>query len=181
MNTVMNTQPHLVGDLIELRPLKSEDYTKLFQAAADPLIWEQHPQPDRYKPDVFKKFFDEAMESKGALAILDRHTKEIIGSSRYYDYNDQDSSIIIGYTFLAKKYWGGIYNKELKQLMVNYALDFVKTTYFHVGINNIRSQQAMLKVGGVNTGIQDIPVSYAPPKKSYVYKIENKISKNRPR
>lgn len=171
----MNRQSHLAGELLELRPLKSDDYAELFHAASDPLIWEQHPQPDRYKPDVFRKFFDEALESQGALVIVDRETEKVIGSSRYYDYNQTDSSVVIGYTFLARKYWGGVYNKELKKLMVNYALDFVKMTYFHVGIYNIRSQQAMLKVGGINTGIQEITVSYAPPKKSFVYKIERKI------
>lgn len=175
MNTVINRQPHLVSDLLELRPLSLDDYAELLQVASDPFIWEQHPQPDRYKPDVFKKFFTEAMESEGALTIVDRKSGQIIGSSRFYDYNPEETSVVIGYTFLSRKYWGGLYNKELKKLMVNYALSFVKTTYFHVGIHNIRSQKAMLKVGGINTGIQEIPVSYAPPKKSYVYKICDKI------
>ena len=172
---MMNIQPTLRGDLLEVRPLKQEDYAGLFKAASDPLIWEMHPQPDRYRPEVFKKFFAEAMASTGALAIIDRKTSEIIGTSRYYEYSQENSSVVIGYTFLARKYWGGIYNRQLKRLMVNYALEFVKTTYFHVGLGNKRSQRAMLKIGGINTGIQEIPVSYAPPKKSYVYKIEKPL------
>lgn len=171
----MNTQPTLEGELLEIRPLTQEDYTELLKAASDPLIWEQHPQPDRYKPEVFKVFFAEAMASKGALVIIDKKTSEIIGSSRYYDYLPEDSSLVIGYTFLTRKYWGGLYNRELKKLMVNHALQFVKTTYFQVGLHNIRSQKAMLKIGGINTGIQEIAVSYAPPKKSYIYKIENPL------
>ena len=171
----MNTQPTLSGKLVSIRPLTQSDYKDLFKAASDPLIWELHPQPDRYKPDVFKSFFDEALKSKGAVVIINKETSEIIGTSRYYDYSKEDSSVIIGYTFLARKYWGGLYNKDLKKLMINYALQFVKTTFFQVGLNNIRSQQAMLKIGGINTGIQEIAVSYAPPKKSYIYKIENKL------
>lgn len=171
----MNIQPTLSGELVSIRPLLQNDYEYLFKAASDPFIWEMHPQPDRYKPDVFKSFFDEALKSKGTVVIIDVKTSEIIGSSRYYDYSKEDSSVIIGYTFLARKYWGGLYNKDLKKLMINYALQFVKTTYFQVGLNNIRSQQAMLKIGGINTGIQEIAVSYAPPKKSYIYKIENKL------
>lgn len=170
----MNLQPNLKSELLELRALTENDYRELLEAASDPLIWEMHPQPDRYKPEVFEKFFAEAMESKGALVIIDRQNNKIIGTSRYYDYSSEDSSVVIGYTFLARSYWGGTYNRDLKKLMVNYALDFVKTTYFHVGLGNKRSQRAMEKVGGVNTGIQEIPVSYAPPKKSYVYKIERR-------
>ncbi len=171
----MNKQPNLIGELLELRPLMQSDFHELLKAASDPLIWEMHPQPDRYKPEVFEKFFIEALSSKGALAIIDRQTSEIIGTSRYYEYSRENSSLVIGYTFLTKKYWGGSYNKELKKLMVNYALDFVKTTVFHVGLNNLRSQRAMEKIGGINTGIQEIPVSYAPPKKSYVYIIEKRL------
>lgn len=171
----MNLQPNLNGDLLELRPLKQDDFNELYQAATDPLIWEQHPQPDRYQIDVFKSFFSEAIESKGALVIIDNLTKKIIGSSRFYEYKPNESSVVIGYTFLARSYWGGLFNKELKKLMINYALGFVNTTYFQVALNNIRSQKAMLKIGGINTGIQEIPVSYAPPKKSYVYKIEKPL------
>ncbi len=171
----MNLQPTLIGKLLELRPLRKEDHSKLFEAASDPRIWEMHPQPDRYKPDVFRSFFEEALASKGALVIIDSSKSKIIGTSRYYDYRPEDSSVVIGYTFLSRDYWGGLYNRELKTLMVNYALDFVKATYFHVGLGNIRSQKAMLKIGGIHTGIQEIPVSYAPPKKSIVYKIEKKL------
>jgi N-acetyltransferase len=171
----MNIQPVLEEELLLLRPLKREDYAELFKAASDPLIWEIHPQPNRYQPEVFKPFFEEALESQGALIIVDQKTSEVMGTSRYYQYSEADSSVVIGYTFLARKYWGGVFNAELKKLMVNYALRFVKTTYFHVGLGNTRSQKAMAKIGGINTGIQEIPVSYAPPKKSYVYKIESSL------
>jgi len=168
----MNLQPTLTSERLELRPLKQQDYDNLLQAAADPLIWEQHPQSDRYKPEVFKPFFAEALASNGALVIIDRASNEIIGTTRFYDYAKETSSVIIGYTFITRKYWGGNFNKELKKLVVNYALQFVKTTYFQVGLNNKRSQKAMEKIGAINTGVQDVVISYGPPKKSYVYKIE---------
>lgn len=171
----MNIQPTLIGNLIKLSPLKPEDYAELLSAASDPLIWEQHPQPDRYKPEVFRKFFDEAISSKGSLVIFDTTKSKVIGTSRYYEFSEDNSSVVVGYTFLAREYWGGTYNFELKRLMVNYALDFVKTVYFHIGVSNFRSQAAMKKIGGINTGIQEIPISYGPPKKSYVYKIETKL------
>jgi len=49
-------QPHLKGELIDLRPLKPDDWKELFAVASDPFIWEQHPESDRNLEDVFKIF-----------------------------------------------------------------------------------------------------------------------------
>jgi hypothetical protein len=172
----MNIQPSLKGDLIAIRPLKAEDYDHLLQAASNPLIWEQHPQSDRYKPEVFLKFFTEAINSKGALVVIDLKTSEIIGTTRFYDYSAENSSLTIGYTFIMRKYWGGLYNRDLKKLVVNYALQFVNKTLFQVGLNNKRSQQAMEKLGAINTGIEEVVISYGPPKKSYIYVIDKPLT-----
>jgi len=59
---VIDLQPTLKGELIDLRPLRPGDFEDLFSAANDPLIWEQHPESDRYQRDVFQKFFDGALE-----------------------------------------------------------------------------------------------------------------------
>ena len=64
-------QPVLEGDLLRFRPLRPEDFHDLYAVASDPLIWEQHPNNDRYKEEVFKEFFREALESGGALIAID--------------------------------------------------------------------------------------------------------------
>jgi RimJ/RimL family protein N-acetyltransferase len=145
-------QPHLKGELLELRPLATADWDELFSVASDPLIWEQHPERDRYKEDIFRNFFKEAMESGGAFVIVDRNTQQIIGSTRFYGYDPEKSEIEIGWTFLARKYWGGRYNTEMKRLLLNHAFKFVKSVVFFVGEDNIRSQKAMAKVGGIKIG-----------------------------
>ncbi len=66
-------QPNLKGGLIQLRPLAPDDWENLFAVASDPLIWEQHPESDRYKEDVFRVFFREALESGGAFVIRRRN------------------------------------------------------------------------------------------------------------
>ena len=115
----------------------------MFAAASDPLIWEQHPERDRYKRDVFQKFFDGAIESGGAFAIIDRKSGRIIGSSRYCHLNPAEHEVEIGFTFLERKFWGGIYNGELKRLMLNHAFQFVDSVVFVVGESNLRSQKAL--------------------------------------
>jgi RimJ/RimL family protein N-acetyltransferase len=145
-------QPNLEGELLRLRPLRPEDFHVLFAVASDPLIWEQHPNSDRYKEDVFKGFFREALESGGALIAIDANDGRVIGSSRFHEYDRDKSEIEIGWTFLARSHWGGIYNREMKQLMLRYAFRFVKSVIFLVGPQNVRSQRAMEKIGGVRVG-----------------------------
>ena len=142
-------QPTLKGDLIELRPLRPQDFDPLFSAASDPLIWEQHPESDRYQPDIFQNFFNGALESKGAFAIIECKSERIIGSSRYCNLDLANGEVEIGWTFLERKFWGGTYNRELKRLMLEHAFRFVERVVFVVGEKNFRSQKALEKIGAI--------------------------------
>jgi RimJ/RimL family protein N-acetyltransferase len=145
-------QPILKGELVELRPLRPEDFHDLYAVASDPLIWEQHPSNDRYQEDVFKSFFREALESGGALIALDSKNGQVIGSSRFHGYAKEESEIEIGWTFLARSHWGGIYNREMKQLMLRHAFKVVNRVIFLIGPQNVRSQKAVEKIGGLRAG-----------------------------
>jgi RimJ/RimL family protein N-acetyltransferase len=140
-------QPRLTGTLVELRPLLLEDFVALRAAASDPLIWEQHPESDRWKPDVFQRYFDGAIESKGAFAIVDRRSGRIIGSTRYCNLEPAASEVEIGWTFLERPYWGGDYNGEVKSMMLAHAFRFVERVVFVVGAHNQRSRRALEKIG----------------------------------
>jgi RimJ/RimL family protein N-acetyltransferase len=164
-------QPHLKGGLIELRPLTPNDWDELFAIASDSLTWEQHPEPDRYKEDVFRIFFKDAMESGGAFVIIDRNTQQIIGSTRFYGYDPEKSEIEIGWTFLARKYWGGRYNAEMKRLLLTHAFKFVESVVFFVGEDNVRSQRAMEKVGAIKVGKATRAYGNHPPATNLKYVI----------
>jgi N-acetyltransferase len=148
----MMRQPVLKGELLELRPLRPEDFDDLYAVAADPLIWEQHPHNTRYQEEVFRKFFRDALVSGGALIVIDSETGRVIGSSRYADYDKEKSQVEIGWTFLARSHWGGVYNKEMKRLMLEHAFKFVHNVIFVIGTNNFRSQKAVEKLGAVRVG-----------------------------
>ena len=145
-------QPVLKGDLLELRPLRPQDFDNLYAVASDPLVWEQHPARDRYMPDVFAALFRESLESGGALIAIDSRDGSVVGSSRFHGYDEAASEIEIGWTFLARSHWGGVYNREMKRLMLRHAFQFVKSVLFVVGSGNRRSQRAMEKIGGVRVG-----------------------------
>ncbi len=145
-------QPLLKGDLVELRPLCSEHYDDLYAVAADPLIWEQHPDKNRHEEESFQLFFREALASGGALTAIDSRTQLVIGSSRLHGYDKKRSEVEIGWTFLARSHWGGSYNAQMKHLMLQHAFRFVNCVVFLVGPRNLRSQRAVEKVGGVRVG-----------------------------
>lgn len=145
-------QPTLTGELVQLRPLRADDFDRLYAVASDPLIWELHPERERYREDVFREFFRGAMESGGAFLVTDRATGNIIGSTRYFGYDESRSEIEIGWTFLARSHWGGRYNHEMKRLMLDHAFRFVDTVIFLVGPQNFRSRRAVEKIGGSERG-----------------------------
>lgn len=140
-------RPTLQGARVTLRPIAPSDWPSLLAAASDPAIWQQHPEADRYKPDVFRRYFDGAVESGAALVFIDRNSGDVIGSSRYHGLDAEKKEIEIGWTFLARDYWGGSYNAEIKQLMLDHAFKFVSTVVFWVGESNLRSRRAMAKLG----------------------------------
>jgi len=171
MDQTFDLQPTLRGRLIDVRPLRPEDFEALFSAASDPLIWEQHPESDRYTREVFQKFFDGAIESKGAVAVIDRKSGRVIGTSRYYNFNPAEQEVEIGFTFLERAYWGGTYNAELKSLMLNHAFQFVNRVAFVVGEGNLRSQKALHKIGAVPIARTTVPARDGTTVPCVVFKI----------
>lgn len=140
-------QPFLTGKLVSLGPLQRADFDALFSVASDPEIWVQHPVRDRYTEPVFRDYFDRGIDCGGALIVRELATGQVIGSSRYYLYSQDRDEIAIGFTFLARKFWGGSYNADLKSLMLDHAFKHVGSVIFSVGSLNFRSQRAVQKLG----------------------------------
>lgn len=162
---------HLQNEWVVLVPLEEHHYDALFAAAADPKVWEQHPNPDRYKPEVFRTYFEGAMSSGGAFLIRSAIDDAVIGSSRFYDYEAELSCIKIGYTFFACHCWGKGFNRATKHLMLEHAFGFVSKVLFQVGENNLRSRKAMERIGAICTGKESVAYYGEPPKLNCVYEI----------
>ena len=166
-----NFQPILENGKVILYPLQEYDFEALYAVASDPKIWEQHPNKDRWKKDVFRTYFEGAIQSKGAFKIIDKPTGKLAGSTRIYDYNEQENSILIGYTFFAAEYWGKGINHSVKALMLDYLFRFVSHVYFQIGAENIRSQIAIGRLGAKKVGEQEVVYFGESPKLNFVYRI----------
>lgn len=162
----------LKNETILIEPLQEVDFEELYLVASDPLVWEQHPNKLRYQRDVFQNYFEGAMLSKGAFLVRNTKTNEVIGSSRYYDYNEKEKTVLIGYTFIGRNFWGNGFNKALKKLMLDYAFQFVDKVYFHVGANNYRSQKAIEKIGAIKVAEFEVEYYGEDSKLNFVYLIQ---------
>jgi len=164
-------QPTLQNEIVKLVPLKETDFKILYKIAGDPLIWEQHPNKNRWKQDVFEVFFKGAIDSKGAFLIYDTKSGEVIGSSRFYDPDESKSEVSIGYTFYARTHWGGKYNPSAKQLMLAHAFRYVNNVLFHIGAYNIRSQKAIEKLGAIKIAEQELNYFGEDSALNFIYRI----------
>lgn len=169
-------QPQLANERVTLLPLKESDFEELYAVASDPKIWEQHPSKDRWKKDVFQNFFDGAIKSKGAFKIIDQATGKIMGSTRFYDYDENENVIFIGYTFYDTAYWGTGTNLSVKTMMLDYIAQFVSKIKFHIGAENIRSQIAISRIGAIKIAEEQVTYFGEAPKLNFVYMIDQDLS-----
>ena len=175
---MINLQPSLQNELIIAIPLQQSHFESLYAAASDPLIWEQHPNRNRWQRTEFENYFKGAMESHGALLVMDAQTMEIIGCSRYYDFDIEKGSISIGYTFFVRNHWGSRYNYALKNLMLDHIFQYTGRVNFYIGAQNKRSQISLERLGAAKTGEEETAYYGEAPKLDFVYAIAKENWKN---
>ena len=103
--------------------------------------------------------------------MVDKTTGKTIGSTRFYDYNAKDNSILIGYTFYTTDCWGKGINHQVKRLMLDYIFQFVAVVNFHIGADNIRSQVSISRLGITKITEEEVAYFGEQPKLNFVYGI----------
>ena len=171
-------QPILENEKYQLIPLQKGDFELLYEVASNPEVWEQHPNKDRYKREVFKNFFQGAIESEGAFKIVEKATGNILGSTRYYNFDESKNSIFIGYTFYGTSSWGKGINPQIKNLMLDYIFQYIEKVHFHIGKENFRSQIALERLGGQKIAEEDVAYFGEPKRTNFVYEIRKENRKS---
>src|SRR5688572_21693390 len=169
----MDRQPVLEGERLLLRPLTEADWDALYGVASDRELWAVHPSHDRWQEPVFRTFFDDALAKGGALVIIDKSTGAVIGSSRFQfcDRQEEAGALEIGWSFIARAYWGKGYNAEFKRLMLEHAFRHVDRVVFRVGADNMISCKAMANIGGRLTGATYVEERCGVPVEHVVFEI----------
>ena len=138
---------HLKGNTVRLDPLLEKDYIPLYTVAMHPLLWEKTRNPDGWMTSQFVRWFAEARENPGTLVIRDVSTADVYGSTRFYDYKENEKSVAIGHTFVVRTHWELGINQEIKHLMLDYAFRYVDTVWFYPMVGNDRAQRTLKKLG----------------------------------
>ena len=145
---MINFKVEFSSSLISLIQTKISHFDELYLIASNPIIWEQHPDSDRWKKEKFKDFFEIAIKNElGCFSIFDENYKKFFGSTRFYSYDEDDKAVRIGYTFIAPEYWGTATNKHIKKMMLDYVFKYLDKVYFDIGEQNFRSRKATEKLG----------------------------------
>lgn len=152
----------LSGQYVYLELLTAAHIPVLQQLANNEAIWEFTRGiliDDNYDRN-FDAYIGLALDKNalgGQEAFVIRQTADnaIIGMTRLYDINPKDKKLAIGYTWYVPAVWGRIHNKECKLLLLNYVFETLgcSRVEFHVAGQNLRSQKAVEKIGGVKEGV----------------------------
>ena len=148
MSAAFDMQPTLIGPTVTLSPTVEADWAGQWVVAQDRELWAGHPASDRWQEPVFRAYFDDNLSSGGALTIRDNESGAVIGHSRFDMRKVEPGEVEIGGTFLAREYWGGTTNREIKTLMIAHGLASFERVVFYIGEDNLRSRRAMEKIGG---------------------------------
>lgn len=152
----------LNGTFVKLEALQESHIETLRGLARDSRLWEYtktllindsyDEQFDRYIANAFNPDFGGLQIS---FLIRDAATHEVMGMTRYYKLDPAHKRVSIGYTWYTPAYWGRMHNKECKLLLLQYAFETLgfQRVEFEVAHQNLRSQRAVAKIGGVKEGV----------------------------
>jgi RimJ/RimL family protein N-acetyltransferase len=132
-----------------LRPLARDE--RIWEYTKTLLLTETYDQQ-------FDNYFNEALSFAAnggqAFAIVATADDRVIGMTRAYDLDRKVRKITIGHTWYVPEVWGKAHNKECKLLLLTYIFEELglERVDFKVASQNIRSQKAVEKIGGVREG-----------------------------
>lgn len=152
----------LRGKHVYLELLDSSHEPELKRLARNEKLWEFTKTlliNDSYD-DQFRQYFAAALDPNfmnGQKSFVIRLTSgnAIIGMTRFYKIDESNRRLSIGYTWYIPEVWGRVHNKECKLLLLRYIFEVLhfNRAEFEVAHQNIRSQRAVEKIGGVKEGV----------------------------
>lgn len=159
MNSWIPHPTRLSGDTVRLVPLQRSHIPALEALARDPRIWEFYPV-DGTQAEKFQGLYETALSERRKghqypFVIEHRPSRTVIGSTRYLDIQTAHRKLEIGWTWLHPDYWGTAVNLECKLLLLTHCFEILHVVRVTLKTDalNLRSRQAIQKIGGTFEGI----------------------------
>jgi RimJ/RimL family protein N-acetyltransferase len=175
-----STDYTLENDLVQLRPLKYEDWEHLLIFSLnEPEIWKFSLARVDGEENL-KKYIRTTLDARAAMKeypfiVYDKKAKRYAGSTRFYDIQLPFQTLQLGYTWYGKDFQGTGLNKNCKYLLLEFAFEKMNMlrVEFRADNKNERSKAAMKSIGCVEEGVlrQNVPNGHGGRRDSVVLSI----------
>ncbi|WP_121965249.1 GNAT family N-acetyltransferase [Myroides sp. N17-2] len=150
----------LTDDRVILKPLEAYNYNDLVCfIIEEPEIWKFATVGVNGAEDM-REYITSALESRDAgkaypFIVYDKITEQYVGSTRFYNIDHKNKSLLIGYTWYSKKAQGTGVNKHCKYMMFKYAFEVMGMERVEFRVDNIneRSKVAVQSIGCTLEGV----------------------------
>lgn len=151
----------LIGQRVKLIPLDTSHLDQLSLLAQEKSIWEFNPfDTDGDNIEKLLRGLNQSIERRKTgehypFAIVRSDNNKVIGTTRYWQINQEHRSLEIGGTWMHPDYWGTGLNTECKYLLLTHCFQILKTVRVQIKASekNIRSRKAIEKIGAKLEGI----------------------------
>jgi len=149
----------LTGSKVILEPLSLEHLDGLISAVKDGELWKlwftSIPAPE--KAEEYIKTALGMRENAGAMPFIvrDRESNKIIGCTRYFNVDEVNQRLEIGYTWYSESYQRTAANTECKYLLLSHAFEKLDAiaVEFRTHWHNHKSRAAIARLGAKQDGV----------------------------
>jgi len=149
----------LTGSKVILEPLSLEYLDGLISAVKDGELWKlwftSIPAPE--KAGEYIKTALDMRENAGAMPFIvrDRESNKIIGCTRYFNVDEVNQRLEIGYTWYSESYQRTAVNTECKYLLLSHAFEKLDAiaVEFRTHWHNHKSRAAIARLGAKQDGV----------------------------
>ena len=180
MKSTIPANLQLETERFQLRLMTTNDVPQLVHyAETEPELWDFALVPSAGKENMIR-YIDEALsgfekETTYPFVVIDRVSGEIVGSTRYYDFQLGNASTLLGYTWYSKHQQGNGINAHCKFLLLQYAFETLELerVELRADTRNHRSLAAMRKIGCIEEGIlrNHLPIVDGSRRDSIIFSI----------
>ncbi|MBE0681756.1 MAG: GNAT family N-acetyltransferase [Anaerolineales bacterium] len=149
----------LAGTHSILEPLSLDHLDGIKEAVKDGELWNlwftSIPSPE--KAEAYIKTALDMRENAGAMPFIVREkgTGKIIGCTRYFNMDEANQRLEIGYTWYAESYQRTAVNTECKYLLLSHAFEKLEAiaVEFRTHWHNLKSRAAIARLGAKQDGV----------------------------
>ncbi|PJZ57815.1 GNAT family N-acetyltransferase [Leptospira barantonii] len=149
----------LIGNFVELRPLRTEHKDALVKAVLDGELWKlwftMVPSPEEMESWITKALAEEKEKLSLPFVVVRKNDSKIIGSTRYMNIEKVSNRLEIGSTWYSKEFQKTAVNTECKLLLLEHAFENLEciAVEFRTHRLNENSRKAIERLGAVLDGI----------------------------